>query len=238
MPESTKIIETNNSTNHHHIAIQYPENTCFNCLQNTQVHKIRIPALGQGSKFKFFSTRLNLCLECLKQTNSNWWKLEIIENKEDWYELHYKYEKEILEFINQMPLSGQELFYARFGSGANSDLMRGQDWINYALGKLSHEKCNQYGYYSPEEIKAYQERFPLCDKIKSIIYENEEFKEYNIFKLRCPFGAEDNQINSQCYECRLFIERNGEIETIDKEDFEFYELHTKLRLKILNRKEQ
>jgi len=27
-------------------AVQNPENTCFNCLKETVVHKINIPALG------------------------------------------------------------------------------------------------------------------------------------------------------------------------------------------------
>jgi len=118
MLQSTKLNNSDNSTipiTSHHIAIQNPENTCFNCLQEKQVHKIHIPALGHNDKFKFFSTRLNLCLECLKQTNINWWKLEIVEDntqdKDYWYSLRYKYEKEILDFVNQMPIEGRELFF-------------------------------------------------------------------------------------------------------------------------------
>jgi len=152
--QSTKLNNSDNSTiptNPHHIAIQFPENTCFNCLQEKQVHKIRIPTLGHGSKFKFFSTRLNLCPECLKQTNLEWWKLEIVEDniqdKDNWYSLRYKYEKEILDFVNKMPIEGRELFYARYGNGANADLMSGQDWIDYVLDILPHDKCKLYGCF-------------------------------------------------------------------------------------------
>jgi len=250
MLQSTQSTNLNNSsnssnssnstipTNPHHIAIQYPENTCFNCLQEKQVHKIRIPTLGHGSKFKFFSTRLNLCPECLKQTNLNWWKLEIVEDniqdKNCWYSLRYKYEKEILEFINQMPIEGRELFYARFGNGANADHMSGQDWIDYQLDRLSHEKCKLYGCFSPDEIKSYDKRFPICDKVKKVIYEGkDENKKYIVLKLRCPFGVDDNRTHSQCYECKLFVERNGEIEIMDIDDFEIYELENELALKIM-----
>ena len=233
----TNNIDNIDSSNKH-LAIQYPENTCFNCLQEKQVRKIHIPTLGHGSKFTNFSTRINLCKQCEQLTNPEWWKLQIVEDniqdKDCWYSLRYKYEKEILDFVNSIPIEGKELFYARYGNGANADLMSGQDWIDYVLDILPHEKCKLYGCFSPDEIKSYDERFPICDKVKKVIYEN---KNYIVLKFRCPFGVDDTQTYSQCYECKLFVERNGEIEIIDKEDFEFYELHTKLRLKILNRKE-
>ena len=149
MSESTKLIKinnTNNPTNPHHIAIENPDSICFNCLQSfLQLHEILIPALNHNSIFTNFSSRLNLCPSCLSLTNPNWWKLEIIKSytEDNMMQLNYKYEKEILDFINQMPLSGQELFYARFGSSVRSDLMHGQDWINYSLGILPHKKCKE-----------------------------------------------------------------------------------------------
>jgi len=237
---------TNNIANidsfNKHLAIQYPENTCFNCLQDKQVHKIHIPALGHGSKFSNFSSRVNLCDTCKQLTNLEWWKLQIVEDnmhdKNCWYSLRYKYEKEILDFVNSMPIEGRELFYARFGNGANADHMSGQDWIDCVLGILSHEKCKLYGCFSPDEIKSYEKRFPICDKVKKVIYEGEdENKNYILLKLRYPFGVDDTRTHSQCYECKLFVERNGDVEIMDKEDYKIYELLTKLELKILNRKE-
>ena len=246
MPESTELIEVNNTNkpiNPHHIAIENPDSICFNCLnQFPQLHEILIPTLNHNSKFTNFSTRLQLCNNCLSLTNPNWWKLEIIKSysEDNMMQLNYKYENEILDFINQMPLSGQELFYARFGSGVHSDLMRGQDWIDYALDKLPHEKCKKYGYYSPEERKAYKERFHICDKIKIVIYEDEDRD------LRCPFGAygningtyEGDHMHHQCYECKMFESRDGEIEVMNIDDFEIYELENELALKVLLRKEK
>ena len=240
MFESTELIKTNNSINPHHIAIENPDSTCFNCLQkHPQIHEILIPTLNHSSKFTNFSSKLHLCDNCLSLTNPEWWKLEIIKTYSEYnmMQLHYKYEKEILDFINQMPLSGQELFYARFGSGVRSDLMRGQDWIDYALDKLSHEKCKEYGYYSPEERKAYKERFHICDKIKIVIYEDEDRD------LRCPFGAygningtyEGDHMHHQCYECKMFEVKDGEVEVMNIEDYEIYELENELALKMLLR---
>jgi len=244
----SQLIETN--TINPHIAIQNPESTCFNCLQNhQQLHTIHIPALNHGSKFENFSSCLHLCSSCYNLTNPIWWNLEIIKSytEHNMMQLNYKYEQEILDFINQMPLSGQELFYVRFGKGINCDLMRGQDWIDYALGKLSHEKCNEYGYFSFEERKVYYERFHVCDKVRIVVYEDDENNkdDNNHKESRCPFGAfgnidgtsEGHKPHHQCYECEMFETRDSEseIEIMNKEDFEIYELENELALKILLR---
>ena len=219
------------------LAIQNPENTCFKCLQDKQVHKICIPSLGNGSYFDNFSSRVYLCDTCLRQhTNLEWWKLETIENKEDWYEIYYKYEKEILEFINTLPIQGQELFHTRFAHGDKS-YMEGQDWIDYELGILPHEECDKYGYYSPQEKDAYHKQYPICDKVKIVVYEDGSKGS------RCPFGtsgnkdgtSEGHQTQSGCYKCKLFVERNGEIEIMNIEDYEIYELENELALKIMLR---
>jgi len=243
---ATELIETNNSINPHHIAIENPESTCFNCLQNhQQLHTIHISALNHGSKFENFSSKLYLCPNCYNLTNSIWWNLEIVKSysEDNMMEYNYKYEQEILDFINNMPLAGQELFYARFGKGINCDSMQGQDWINYGLDKLSHEKCKEYGYFSPEERNAYYEKFHICNKVRIVIYnENEECKENNNHKeSRCPIGAFGNEDGTsknhkphhQCYECKMFEVRDSEseIEVMNKEDFEIYELENELALK-------
>ena len=235
MHESTKLIETTNSINPHHIAIENPDYICFNCLQSyPQLHEILIPVLNHNSKFTNFSSRLYLCPTCLSLTNHEWWKLEIIKlyTEDNMMQLNYKYEKEILDFINQMPLSGQELFYARFGQGIRSDLMRGQDWIDYTLGILPHEKCKEYGYYSPQEIQAYQERFPICEHPANRIY-NEKSK-----NSWCPFGAigEYNQkcydkgSDDSCYECEYFKERINHIRNVIENEWKDYEVYYKCKI--------
>jgi len=111
--------------------------------------------------------------------------------------------------------------------------MSGQDWIDYKLDILPHKKCKEYGYYSPEERKAYKERFPICDKVKFIIYED------GSKGCHCPLGAfgnengtaEGHQTQNECYKCKMFSIRENEIETMTTEDFDIYELETKLELK-------
>lgn len=231
--------------NNSNIAIKNPEDVCFNCLKETKVNKIYIDSLGYSSGFDNFSTRINLCDDCIKQTNKDWWKLEKKQcdwddtpESEDNYNkfFKYKYEDEILAYVKQLPLAGQELFYSRFAYGACADnYMSGQDWIDYRLGILPHEKCKEYGYFSPQEKEAYNKKFPICDKVKFIIYED------GSKGCRCPFGAFGNkdgtsegyQTQSDCYECKMFKTRDGNIETITKEDFDIYELQNKLALKLL-----
>jgi hypothetical protein len=223
-----------------HKAIENPENVCFNCLQKGEVHKIHISALGYGSSFDNWSSEIHLCPSCLAQTNSELWELEEIQCEWDRKDNHgfteYKYEKEILEFVNNMPIEGKELFFNRYSSG-DSYYMESQDWIDYELGILPHEKCKEYCMYSPDEERAYQEKFPICDNVKIVKYED------GSQGLRCPFGAFGNkdgtaqghQTQNECYECRVFIprEENKEIEIMDKEEMEIYKLQNELALKIL-----
>lgn len=128
-------------------AIENPECICFKCLKNTIIHTIQINQTGYGSNFDGLSTKIQLCDDCYKSTNPNWWELKTIpiqEYGEDFFE--YEYENEILNFVNQMPLAGQELFWNRYVYGARvTYYMEAQDWIDYELGILSEEKCMEYG---------------------------------------------------------------------------------------------
>jgi len=128
-------------------AIENPECTCLNCLKETKLHTIEINQMGYDSKFDGLSTKIQLCDECYKLTNPDWWKLEIVSNKELGDDFSkYKYENEIFEFINQMPIAGQELFFNYFASGASANYnIESQDWIDYELGVLSDDKCKEYG---------------------------------------------------------------------------------------------
>ena len=204
-------------------AIENPDNICFKCLNETpkmSLHNIEIPELGYGSGFDGWSTEIHLCDECIKETNPEWWKLEII--AEDYCE-EYKYEDEIFGYIKTLPLESQELFYNRFIDGWNSGYrMESQDWIDYELDLLPHEKCKEYGMYSPEERKAYQDRFPMCDKVKIVVYDDSSKGS------RCPFGAFGNkdgtadghQTQDECYKCTNFKIREGEIMTVDLKEEE------------------
>ena len=214
-------------------AIQNPENTCFNCLKETIVHKIKIPALGWGSQFDNFSTEIHLCDECMKLTNSEWWKLKTIKGETDLDDAYYEYENEILKFVKQMPLAGQELFWNRYATGAFvSYYMEAQDWIDYKLNILPHEKCKEYGLYSPQEKQAYKERFPICQHPVNIIYDDGSKGCW------CPFGAYGEygqkiglNICDECYECKYFEKRRTPIKYISEKDWIDYKLYYIAKLK-------
>lgn len=125
--------------------INNPEHTCFKCLKETKVNTIEINQTGYGSRFDGLSTQIQLCDECYQLTNPDWWELEQIPIKElgnDFYE--YKYENEMFEFIEQLPIASQELFFNHFASGAGAEYMEAQNWINGELGILTDEKCEEY----------------------------------------------------------------------------------------------
>lgn len=213
-------------------AIQNPENVCFNCLKETTVYKIKIPALAFGSSFDNFSTKINLCDDCYKLTNPDWWKLNIIKGETDCDGKYYEYEDKILQFVNQMPLAGQELFWNRYATGANASYMEAQDWIDYELGILPHEKCKEYNLYSPQEKQAYRERFPVCQHPVNVIYKN------GSNGCRCPFGAYGKyeqkvglNICDECYQCKYFEQRKTPIKDILYKDWEDYKVYYISKLK-------
>lgn len=214
------------------ISIKNIGNTCCNCLKETKIHNIRIRALGWGSSFDNFSTQIDLCDDCLKLTNPEWWKLKVCGNfdKDGQYDQNgewYEFEDEIYKFVKQMPLAGQELFYNHYGCGACASYnMDAQDWIDYNLGTLSHKKCKKYGVYSPQEIQSYQEKFPTCQHPINKIYRDDSKGCW------CPFGANGEygqrvglNISSSCYQCKYYIKRVSVIKEIKGEDWEDYKIY-------------
>lgn len=202
--------------------------TCCNCLKETKVKHIHINALGYGSGFDNFSTQVDLCNECFEKTNPKWWELKVCGNHDkngsyDEYGEWYEYENEIFEYIKQMPLAGQELFYNHYAYGACADSnMESQDWIDYELGILSHEKCKEYCMYSPQEKKAYKDRFPNCKNVEIKIYSDGSKGS------RCYMGAWGDEngncenMSDKCYLCDRYEERSGEIKVVDTVK-EYYE---------------
>lgn len=132
--------------------IENPENTCFKCLKNFDkgvLHKIDIPALGYGSAFDNLSTKIHLCEDCIKNTNQEWWELEIVYCKDyvsdKIYEYkRYKYEDSILEYVDTLPIVGQELFWNRYCVNPYAYTIDPQDWIDWNLGLISEMKGIQH----------------------------------------------------------------------------------------------
>lgn len=214
------------------IAIKNIGHTCCNCLKEIKVNHIHIGALGWGSNFDNFSTQLDLCDECLAKTNPEWWKLKVCGNFDECgnYDMDgewYEYEHEIFDYVNKMPLAGQELFYNYYANGECAYYnMDSQDWIDYELGILPHEKCKEYGMYSPQEIKAYNDRFPNCNNVEIKIYKDGSRGS------KCFFGAFgdkegncDSNISDHCYMCSHYKERTGKIKVVDELE-EYYKRET------------
>jgi hypothetical protein len=142
----------------------------------------------------------------------------------DYYET-YQYENEIHKLIDELPIEGQELVLARTAYGASAPWISGKDWIDMQLGTLPDKKYEEYGYYSPRQIKAYHDRFPTCEHPINVIY-SEDSKASN-----CPFGAmggfnqkvDDDNPWDDCYNCPHYKQRNTKIKTMSSEEYDRYE---------------
>lgn len=190
---------------------------CMKCLKKKATHTYTISGRGYGSIYDNFNSKFHLCDDCAKEEYRKW-SDECCEYDEDNYVEEYKYERNISGLIESFPLEGQELFHNRFAYGACAGYnMKPQDWIDYQLNELPHRKCKQYGFYSPQEIVAYKERFPNCNCV--VINKYKDGSQGS----SCPYGVFGDKdgniglnISSDCYMCTRFKPREGDIKVIDK----------------------
>lgn len=193
--------------NKENIAISQSEvgKVCCKCLTNERyINNIKIPMGGYESEFDNFQTQLDLCDICKNETPELFLGDYI----------NHEFEKEIWNLIRTFPLAGRELFENRYAYGACAHTMESQDWIDYELKILSHEKCKEYGMYSHQERQAYADRFSKCGNVFLKVWGDGSSGRH------CPYGANDS-VSSKCYMCEHFKLREEEMKTINVED-EFY----------------
>lgn len=200
---------------------------CMKCLNKKATHTYVLPMRGYGSSFDGTSTKLQLCDDCHSDDYVSWFN-EIGEYEDDdCYCETYKHEDDIFDLIETLPLESQELFFNTFETGWNTYKMDAQDWIDYELNELPHEKCKEYNLYSPQEITAYHDRFPTCNHVFLKTWAD------GSGGCKCKFGAYgnkdgtcDSNISSSCYQCTNYtprVEKMLEISEID----EFIKAETK-----------
>lgn len=225
------------------LAIQNHDGLCWKCLQSydeSKIHNIKIPEMGYGSQFDGELTEIHLCDDCYQESikeNSELWSMEEIQcdfDKEDncgFYE--YKYEQEMLDYIHNLPIEGRQFVQNEFSEGASACwTMDAQDWIDYQLDMLPHDKCKEYMMYSLDEIKAYEERFPTCQYPANRIWSDDSKDCW------CPFGASGDygqetgcNISEECYQCPYYTKRTTPILDIKDENFEGYEIDVKYTIR-------
>lgn len=231
-------------------AICNTDKLCWKCLKEFDIiHHIHILDCGYGSRFDSFSTQLQLCEPCFtdSQNDKPIWNMKIVygnmsytkESKDldvefvdEEIDQRYKYDYEMDKYLSELPLESQELVYNSFIEGTSYH-MEPQDWIDYRLGVLPHDKCKEYGLYSPDEKNAYYDRFPMCQYPVQIVYDD------GTKGCHCPFGSfgkfKDGEViadnlSNKCYGCTYYKERAGTVLTIDDKDMPDYRLYIEYHL--------
>lgn len=221
------------------VALKDTKNLCYKCLKKKdKVREIHIGSSGYGSYFDNMSTSLQLCDECYTESTKDKpiWNMEKVygqmhfdqytkksdykkeEIVEEFIDRRYRYDDEMSEYLHNLPLESRELVYNRNAYGACSDFnMTPQDYIDFELDELPHKKCKQYGFYSPQERAAYNERFPNCACV--VINKYKDGSQGS----SCSHGAHgdkdgniDLNIWGSCYMCPYYKPREGDIKVIDK----------------------
>lgn len=239
-------------------AIHNTDCLCYKCLQKKdKVRNISIGSSGYGSYFDNMSTSLQLCEECYAESTKDKpiWDMKTVygemhfsfgESKNDEYykgrivsepiDQRYEYDDEMDKYLCNLPLESRELVFNRNAYGACSgDPMDAQDWIDYQLGIISHGKCKEYGMYSPDEIAAYEDRFPICQYPAEIIYNDGSKGCWCLFgahgKLNDGVVSVGGNISSKCYKCKYYKQRITPVISVKDSERADYDLYVEYQLK-------
>ena len=193
---------------------------CCDTLQATpeMLNDFHIHSRGYGSKFDSSNITIQLCNECSKYIDPIWFTEEPKLAEDGYYE-NYIYEDIIRKFIDSFIIENQEYI----NNEHDTDYMERQDWIDYNNGVLSDEKIEEYGYYSPRQIKAYEDNFTTCNHPINIIYPSYK-------SCRCEYEAlgeygqliNENNFSEECYNCENYIKRFEPIKEMDEKQYKDY----------------
>lgn len=110
--------------------IKYSKKICFKCLKKKEnIHTYSISYRGYGSGFDNVNTMLQLCDDCNHEELDIWFNEEPELIYSCWED--YKYEDNIFEFINNLPIQGREMFENQCASGACNYSPRYRHWIGF-----------------------------------------------------------------------------------------------------------
>ena len=204
------------------------ETICMKCLKNKATHTYYITYRGYGSSFDDMDTKFQCCDECDRPEYDEWFNEK--EVMDDYVET-YQYEDKIWDLIRSLPLESQELFENKFDNRGWQ--MDSQDWIDYELDELPHEKCKEYGLYSSKDIEAYNSKFTTCEYVANVTWDDNSKSSW------CPFGASGNydqkidecgNLSDKCTDCRFYKKRETPIKEIKGEDLGQWEHYMSVKL--------
>lgn len=119
-----------------------PDDVCMICQQRpaTKAYTFDRPR-GHGSCFDGETGVLLCCRQCDDAKFAKWFYER--PTKSEWGE-HYRFELELFEFLEALPVNSQERFWNHATPGGCQ--MDSQDWIDLHLGELSEEKRKEFGF--------------------------------------------------------------------------------------------
>lgn len=198
--------------------INYSDKICFKCLKEEgNINKYTIAYRGYGSIFDSFNSLLQLCDDCNHEDIKLWFDESPEMTDECWEQ--YKYEDNIWDFVQALPLQGRELFENQCADGAGCRPMDSQDWIDIELNIAPDSLYKEYGMYSPSEIKAYKDRFPTCANVYLKRYKD------GSCCCKCDRGAFGNadgscglNVSNECYTCRNYLKKGFDLLLREEEE--------------------
>lgn len=202
---------------------------CYQCDELVRdpkfsLHTLTVAGRGYGSIFDSSHFEVQLCSNCVKADYDLWFNEEPVMHD---YVEEYSHEEKIGSLIDGFLVENQEYVW---NENSSYMIMDRQDWIDMKLGALPDEKYKEYGMYSPSEVAAYEERFPVCQHPVNVRYDD------GSVGCRCPHGAMGHKdqeaslnISVECFGCEFFEQRKTPIREITHEDYDLYKSYYRLK---------
>lgn len=214
----------------------FDKEICYHCLSNNDLEEFYFEDIGWNSKFDGLESKIILCKNCIEKLKPLWIPPKTITVEDihfpEYSTATYAFEEELFEFIENCDIRIKELFFNQYNEGFQFKKIDSQDWIDYNLGILPHEKCKKYGFISPEETKEYNEKYPNCKHVYNSQIGDIKFSQC-IFNAKGDYnGNTVENTSTQCYNCPHFVKRtrNKKYKDIRYQEIEEYNTYQKIKL--------
>ena len=195
-------------------------NLCYYCdhvIKNEELIFLHVAHRGYGSLFDSCRFTVQLCNTCHQPEYKQWFeeKPKLINRME-----HYQFEEKIQLLVNQFKIKNREYVW----NGMSGYYMQRQDWIDMEKEVLPEHKYQDHGMYSPRQINAYKEQFPICDYPVNVSFSDGSKNSMCVHGAIGDYGQLPNKtISPNCDLCPVFVFRKTPLEEIAYEDFLTYQ---------------
>lgn len=177
---------------------------CMKCLkEKVSVKHYHLYERGFGSDFDGLSSMIQICNECKPESLEKWLNEKPSFPFGDNITEDYQYEDKIQDFIDKLPLEGQELFWNHYAKGFSANTKDRVDFLAIESATASDEIYKKYNMFTPNEMKMSKERYPTCANVIDVKYsDNSRGNRCILHNILGNINSKSNYYNTKCNTCK------------------------------------